>query len=95
MGAPLPREWLQWHQRRAAALRGRWIDLTAGPLLYGPHTSGEGLISEFSLPRLDNFQVCLRPLNPSPRGIQYSLSLSLSLFPGINLEVSLDDFLGP
>jgi len=34
-----------------------WIDLTAGPVLYGPHTSGDGLVSEFSLPRLDNFQV--------------------------------------
>lgn len=37
--------------------RYMWIDLTAGPVLYGPHTSGEGLVSEFSIPRLDNFQV--------------------------------------
>lgn len=37
--------------------RYMWIDLTAGPLLYGPHTSGDGLVSEFSVPRLDNFQV--------------------------------------
>jgi len=41
----------------AGQLRYMWIDLTAGPLLYGPHTSGEGLVSEFSIPRLDNFQV--------------------------------------
>jgi len=41
----------------AGQQRYMWIDLTAGPVLYGPHTSGEGLISEFSIPRLDNFQV--------------------------------------
>ncbi|KAJ1484221.1 hypothetical protein T484DRAFT_1797744, partial [Baffinella frigidus] len=34
-----------------------WLDLTAGPILYGPHTSGEGLVSEFSVPRLDNFRI--------------------------------------
>ncbi|EKX39432.1 hypothetical protein GUITHDRAFT_114391 [Guillardia theta CCMP2712] len=37
--------------------RYMWIDLTAGPILFGPHTSGEGLVSELSIPRLDNFQV--------------------------------------
>jgi hypothetical protein len=41
----------------AGQQRYMWIDLTAGPLLYGPHTSGEGLVSEFSIPRLDNYQV--------------------------------------
>ena len=41
----------------AGQQRYMWIDLTAGPLLYGPHTSGEGLVSEYSIPRLDNFQV--------------------------------------
>jgi hypothetical protein len=41
----------------AGQQRYMWIDLTAGPLLYGPHTSGEGLVSEFSIPRLDNFMV--------------------------------------
>jgi hypothetical protein len=41
----------------AGQQRYMWIDLTAGPLLYGPHTSGEGLVSEFTIPRLDNYQV--------------------------------------
>lgn len=37
--------------------RYMWIDLTAGPISYGPHTSGDGLVSEFTVPHLDNFQV--------------------------------------
>jgi len=28
-----------------------WIDLTAGPVSYGPHTSGEGIVWPLSLPR--------------------------------------------
>jgi hypothetical protein len=30
-----------------------WIDLTAGPISYGPQTSGDGIVTEFSLPRPD------------------------------------------
>ena len=30
-----------------------WIDLTAGPVSYGPQTSGEGIMTEFSLPHLN------------------------------------------
>jgi len=41
----------------AGVERYMWIDLTAGPISYGPHTSGDGLVSEFSVPHLDNFQV--------------------------------------
>ena len=37
--------------------RYMWIDLTAGPLTYGPRTSGEGLVSPFTVPHLNNFMV--------------------------------------
>ena len=32
-----------------------WLDLTAGPSVYGPHTSGDGLVLEYNVPRTDTF----------------------------------------
>eukprot|EP00697_Spironema_sp_BW2_P015949 gnl/Spiro4/7009_TR3638_c0_g1_i1.p1 gnl/Spiro4/7009_TR3638_c0_g1~~gnl/Spiro4/7009_TR3638_c0_g1_i1.p1 ORF type:complete len:711 (+),score=187.76 gnl/Spiro4/7009_TR3638_c0_g1_i1:60-2135(+) len=32
--------------------RYAWMDLTAGPVTYGPSTSGDGTMTEFSLPRV-------------------------------------------
>lgn len=33
--------------------RYAWIDLSAGPLTYGPETAGEGIVTWFSIPRVD------------------------------------------
>jgi hypothetical protein len=32
--------------------RYAWLDLTAGPVSYGPQTAGEGILTEFSVPRV-------------------------------------------
>lgn len=33
--------------------RYTWIDLTAGPISYGPRTAGQGIVTELSLPRVE------------------------------------------
>eukprot|EP00003_Mantamonas_plastica_P013822 TRINITY_DN2402_c0_g2_i6.p1 TRINITY_DN2402_c0_g2~~TRINITY_DN2402_c0_g2_i6.p1 ORF type:complete len:520 (+),score=112.14 TRINITY_DN2402_c0_g2_i6:49-1560(+) len=32
-----------------------WIDTTAGPVEYGPQTVGEGIVTEFNIPRVRNY----------------------------------------
>eukprot|EP00824_Muranothrix_gubernata_P000512 TRINITY_DN1058_c0_g1_i1.p1 TRINITY_DN1058_c0_g1~~TRINITY_DN1058_c0_g1_i1.p1 ORF type:complete len:727 (+),score=124.16 TRINITY_DN1058_c0_g1_i1:317-2182(+) len=43
--------------------RYAWIDLTAGPVDYGPQTSGDGIVSEYALPRLSHY---MRGNDPQP-----------------------------
>lgn len=33
--------------------RYAWIDVSAGPVMYGPRTSGNGVVTEFTVPRLE------------------------------------------
>lgn len=35
-----------------ATARYAWVDVTAGPLVYGPRTSGDGVVTDESIPRL-------------------------------------------
>ena len=32
-----------------------WVDLTAGPAAYGPHSSGAGVVVERTLPRPEHY----------------------------------------
>lgn len=42
-----------------------WVDLSAGPVTFGPTTSGEGIVTEYSFPRVD--RLFRKPVTPSRR----------------------------
>ncbi len=46
--------------------RYAWIDLTAGPTSYGPQTSGDGIVTDFTIPRPDRKLFLPHLLSNSP-----------------------------